>query len=42
MSLLDRWEMKIEDKKGTGKGNKSLTNYLEVDADAQAAMQVHM
>lgn len=42
VSLLDRWEMKIEDKKGRAKGTKSFTNYLGVGADAQAALQVHM
>jgi diacylglycerol kinase (ATP) len=42
ISLLDRWEMTVEDKKGKVKGRKAFTNYLGVGADAQAALQVHM
>lgn len=42
ISLLDRWEMTVEDKKGKIKGRKAFTNYLGVGADAQAALQVHM
>jgi diacylglycerol kinase (ATP) len=42
ISLLDRWEMKIENKKGRAKVTKSFFNYVGVGADAQAALQVHM
>ena len=42
ISLLDRWEMSIINKKGKVKAIKSFTNYLGVGADAQAALQVHM
>jgi diacylglycerol kinase (ATP) len=42
ISLLDRWEMTIEDKKGKIKTTKNFFNYLGVGADAQAALQVHM
>lgn len=42
ISLLDRWEMKIEDEKGQVKTTKSFFNYVGVGADAQAALQVHM
>lgn len=42
ISLLDRWEMTVEDKKGKIKEAKAFTNYLGVGADAQAALQVHM
>jgi diacylglycerol kinase (ATP) len=41
ISLLDRWEMTIEDSKGKVKEVKSFFNYLGVGADAQAALQVH-
>jgi hypothetical protein len=42
ISLLDRWEMTIENKKGKVKEVKSFFNYLGVGADAQAALQVHL
>jgi diacylglycerol kinase (ATP) len=42
ISLLDRWEMKIESKKGQIQATKSFFNYVGVGADAQAALQVHM
>ena len=42
ISLLDRWEMKVENKKGKVKETKSFFNYLGVGVDAQAALQVHM
>jgi len=42
ISLLDRWEMTIETRKGKVKDVKSFFNYLGVGADAQAALQVHM
>lgn len=42
ISLLDRWEMTIENRKGKVKEVKSFFNYLGVGADAQAALQVHM
>lgn len=44
ISLLDRWEMQVEDKKGKPrpKETKSFFNYLGVGVDAQAALQVHM
>lgn len=42
ISLLDRWEMKIENKKGKIQVTKSFFNYVGVGADAQAALQVHM
>lgn len=42
ISLLDRWEMKIENRKGKVKSVKSFFNYVGVGADAQAALQVHM
>lgn len=42
ISLLDRWEMTIENRKGKVKDVKSFFNYLGVGADAQAALQVHM
>ena len=42
ISLLDIWEMTIENRKGKVKGVKSFFNYLGVGADAQAALQVHM
>lgn len=42
ISLLDRWEMTVENKKGKVKEAKAFTNYLGVGVDAQAALQVHM
>lgn len=42
ISLLDRWEMTVENRKGKVKEVKSFFNYLGVGADAQAALQVHM
>ena len=42
ISLLDRWEMTVESKKGKVKEAKAFTNYLGVGVDAQAALQVHM
>jgi diacylglycerol kinase (ATP) len=42
ISWLDRWEMKIENKRGHVKEVKSFFNYLGVGADAQAALQVHL
>ncbi len=42
ISLLDRWEMTIENKKGKIKQVKSFFNYVGVGADAQAALQVHL
>jgi Diacylglycerol kinase catalytic domain len=42
ISLLDQWELSIENRKGKVKGVKSFFNYLGVGADAQAALQVHM
>lgn len=42
ISLLDRWELTIETRKGKVKETKSFFNYLGVGADAQAALQVHM
>lgn len=43
VSMLDRWEITIEKKKGKkSKTAKSFINYLGVGADAQAALQVHM
>jgi len=42
VSLLDRWELTIENRKGKVKDVKSFFNYLGVGADAQAALQVHM
>ena len=39
ISMLDRWEVTIEDKKK--KDVKNFINYLGVGADAQAALQVH-
>jgi diacylglycerol kinase (ATP) len=41
ISLLDRWEVTITDKKGKKKEVKDFFNYLGVGADAQAALQVH-
>lgn len=40
-SLLDRWEVTINDKKSKKKEVKGFFNYLGVGADAQAALQVH-
>jgi Diacylglycerol kinase catalytic domain len=42
ISLLDQWELSIENRKGKVKEVKSFFNYLGVGADAQAALQVHM
>ena len=42
ISLLDRWEMTVENKKGKVMESKTFTNYLGVGVDAQAALQVHM
>lgn len=42
ISLLDRWEMTVENKKGKVREAKAFTNYLGVGVDAQAALQVHM
>ena len=42
ISLLDRWEMKVENKKGKVEESKSFFNYLGIGVDAQAALQVHM
>jgi len=42
ISLLDRWEMNLENKKGRILESKSFFNYLGVGVDAQAALQVHM
>jgi diacylglycerol kinase (ATP) len=42
ISLLDRWEMTIENRKGKVMMTKSFFNYLGVGVDAQAALQVHM
>lgn len=42
ISLLDRWNLTIEDKNGKVKKKKSFFNYLGVGVDAQAALQVHM
>jgi diacylglycerol kinase (ATP) len=41
VSLLDRWEVKIVDKKNKKQDTKSFFNYLGIGADAQAALQVH-
>jgi diacylglycerol kinase (ATP) len=41
VSLLDRWEVTIEDVSKKKKETKSFFNYLGVGADAQAALQVH-
>jgi diacylglycerol kinase (ATP) len=41
VSLLDRWEVKIQDKKIKKQDIKSFFNYLGIGADAQAALQVH-
>jgi len=41
ISLLDRWEMTVEDSKGKVKEVKSFTNYIGVGVDAEAALQVH-
>jgi diacylglycerol kinase (ATP) len=40
-SLLDRWEMTIEDSNKKTKEVKTFFNYLGVGADAEAALQVH-
>mmetsp|Transcript_10105 Transcript_10105/g.14823 ORF Transcript_10105/g.14823 Transcript_10105/m.14823 type:complete len:873 (+) Transcript_10105:124-2742(+) len=42
ISLLDQWEMEIENKKGKVVGTKPFFNYAGIGADAQAALQVHM
>ena len=42
ISLLDRWELTVENKKGKVKESKAFTNYVGVGVDAQAALQVHM
>ena len=42
ISLLDRWEMTVENRKGRVTNKKSFFNYLGVGVDAQAALQVHM
>lgn len=42
ISLLDRWEMTIENRHGRIVERKSFFNYLGVGVDAQAALQVHM
>jgi diacylglycerol kinase (ATP) len=42
ISLLDRWEVVVETKKGKVKESKAFTNYLGIGVDAQAALQVHM
>jgi len=42
ISLLDQWEIKIENRKGKVIKAKSFFNYAGFGADAQAALQVHM
>jgi diacylglycerol kinase (ATP) len=41
ISLLDRWELTIEEKNSKKKSTKAFFNYLGVGADAQTALQVH-
>jgi len=41
VSLLDRWEVTIHDRKNKKEERKGFFNYLGVGADAQAALQVH-
>ncbi|GKY99765.1 hypothetical protein MPSEU_000930500 [Mayamaea pseudoterrestris] len=41
ISLLDRWDVTINNKQSKKKDSKSFMNYLGVGADAQAALQVH-
>mmetsp|Transcript_6615 Transcript_6615/g.18486 ORF Transcript_6615/g.18486 Transcript_6615/m.18486 type:complete len:1177 (-) Transcript_6615:1413-4943(-) len=41
VSLLDRWELTIESKKGKTKDTKSFMNYLGVGVDAQTALGFH-
>jgi len=41
VSLLDRWELTIENKKGKVKDTKSFMNYLGVGVDAQTALGFH-
>jgi diacylglycerol kinase (ATP) len=41
ISLLDRWDVTIDDKHSKKKEHKCFMNYLGVGADAQAALQVH-
>lgn len=42
ISLLDRWELTVENRKGKVKEQKQFFNYLGVGADAQTTLQVHM
>ena len=42
VSLLDRWQMSVEDRKGRIKRSKTFMNYLGIGVDAHAALQVHM
>lgn len=41
VSLLDRWELTIESKKGKARDTKSFMNYLGVGVDAQTALGFH-
>ena len=41
VSLLDRWELTIESKKGKTRDTKSFMNYLGVGVDAQTALGFH-
>lgn len=41
ISLLDRWEVQIDEKAAKKSEKKTFFNYLGVGADAQAALQVH-
>lgn len=41
ISLLDRWEVTIDNKQSKKMETKCFMNYLGVGADAQAALQVH-